>query len=149
MMRLPALLLLSLGWAAPLTARQQAPGRIRPRPAEGREPEIPPPSIREYKPRSTLVVPVHLVPRARYPLVDIHGHPPALNYAPVIEQVGEAMDSLNLRVMVNANGSSGDRLTQQLDAVRSSRYRDRFVMFTTLDLRNVGPGPGETIRHPP
>src|SRR5262245_12491444 len=32
------------------------PGQIRPRPAEGRAPEFPPPNIRDYKPRSTLVV---------------------------------------------------------------------------------------------
>ena len=145
MPRLSALLLLALAWAPPLAARQQSPGQIRPRPAEGREPEFPPPNIREYKPRSTLVVPVHLVPRARYPVVDIHGHPPTLNSASVIEQVGAAMDSLNLRVMVNANGSSGARLTEQLDAVRASRYRDRFVIFTTLDLRSVGPGSGARI----
>jgi len=91
------------------------------------------------------VVPVHLVPRARFPVVDIHGHPPALTSAEVINQVGAAMDSLNLRVMVNASGSSGDRLTRQLEAVRASSYRDRFVMFTTLDLRDVGPGSGARI----
>ena len=32
------------------------PGQVRPRPAEGRDPEFPLPDIREYKPRSTLVV---------------------------------------------------------------------------------------------
>jgi len=117
----------------------------RPRPGEGREPEFPPPSILEYKPRSTLVVPAHLVPRARFPVVDFHGHPPALVSDEAIDRVGAAMDSLNLRVMVNASGSSGDRLTSQIAAVRASRYRDRFVMFTTLNLRDVGPGSGARI----
>jgi predicted TIM-barrel fold metal-dependent hydrolase len=55
------------------------------------------------------------------------------------------MDQLNLRIMVNASGSSGEALTQQINAVRASRYKDRFVMFTTLDLRNVGPGSGKAI----
>jgi len=122
-----------------------APGQIRPRPAEGRDPEFPLPNIREYKPRSTLVVPVHLVPRARFPAVDFHGHPPALTTAEIINRVGEAMDSLNLRVMVNASGSSGERLKQQLAAVGASRYKDRFVMFTALNLRDVGPGSGARI----
>lgn len=131
--------------SAPLAARQQSPGQIRPRPAEGREPEFPPPNIREYKPRSTLVAPVHLVPRAKFPAVDLHGHPPALTSAEVINRVGAAMDSLNLQVMVNASGSSGSRLTQQIEAVRASRYKDRFVMFTTLNLREVGPGSGAKI----
>jgi uncharacterized protein len=122
-----------------------ATAQQRSRPGEGRRPEFPPPSITEYKPRSTLVVPVHLVPRAKYPVVDIHGHPPSLLSDDVINGVGQAMDALNLQVMVNANGSSGDRLTSQLAAVRASRYKDRFVIFTTLDLRNVGPGSGAKI----
>lgn len=131
--------------AAPATAQQPTPGQIRPRPAEGRDPEFPPPNIREYKPRSTLVVPVHLVPRAKFPAIDFHGHPPALTSPEIINRVGAAMDSLNLRVMVNASGSSGDRLKQQLAAVAASRYKDRFVMFTTLNLRDVGPGSGAKI----
>lgn len=126
-------------------AQQLGPGQVRPRPGEGREPEFPPPTIVQYHPRSTLVVPAHPVPRARYPVIDIHGHPPALLSDAVIDQVGAAMDSLNLRVMVNANGSSGDRLTGQLAAIEASRYRDRFVVFTTLDLRGVGPGSGARI----
>ena len=127
-------------------AQQPAtPGQIRPRPAEGREPEFPAPNIREYKPRSTLVVPVHMVPRARFPAIDFHGHPPALTSADIINRVGTAMDSLNLAVMVSANGSSGDRLTQQLAAIRASKYQDRFVVFTGLNLRDVGPGSGAKI----
>jgi predicted TIM-barrel fold metal-dependent hydrolase len=126
-------------------AQQLGPGQVRPRPGEGRDPEFPPPSILEYQPRSTLVVPAHMVPRARFPVVDIHGHPPALVSDDAINRVGAAMDSLNLRVMVNASGSSGDRLTGQIAAVKASRYQDRFVMFTTLNLRDVGPGSGATI----
>jgi predicted TIM-barrel fold metal-dependent hydrolase len=55
------------------------------------------------------------------------------------------MDSLNLQVMVNASGSSGERLAGQIAAVQASRYQDRFVMFTTLNLRDVGPGSGARI----
>ena len=124
---------------------QQSPGLIRPRPAEGREPELTPPSIREYKPRSTLVVPQHPVPRAKFPVVDIHGHPPLLSGPEVVERVVDSMDPLNLRVMVNANGTSGERLTQALQAVRASKYSDRMVIFTALNLRDVGPGSGRKI----
>ncbi len=140
-----ALLVVSVLASASALAQQLGPGQVRPRPGEGRQPELPPPSIIEYQPRSTLIVPVHMVPRARFPVVDIHGHPPALLSDEVINRVGGAMDSLNLQVMVNASGSSGDRLTGQIQAVRASRYKDRFVMFTTLNLRNVGPGSGRMI----
>lgn len=126
-------------------AQQLGPGQLRPRPGEGREPEFPPPSIIQYEPRSTLVVPAHPVPRAKFPVVDFHGHPPALVSDEAINPVGSAMDSLNVRVMVNASGSSGERLAGQIAAVNASRYKDRFVMFTTLNLRDVGPGSGARI----
>jgi len=137
-------------WLAALVASALLPATAtaqqnRARPGQGRQPEFPPPSITEYHPRSTLVVPEHSVPRAKFPVIDIHGHPPRLTSEEAIDRVGRAMDSLNLQVMVNANGSSGDLLRAQLEAVRDSRYRNRFVMFTTLDLRNVGPGSGARI----
>jgi len=46
---------------------------------QSRESTLPPPSITEYQPRSTLVVPAHEVPRAKFPVVDFHGHPPNLS----------------------------------------------------------------------
>jgi predicted TIM-barrel fold metal-dependent hydrolase len=140
MLRTLPLLLLC---AAPLLAQQ--PVTLRPRPGTGREPEFPPPTILEYKPRSTLVVPAHPVPRAKFPVIDIHGHPPRLDSPEAIETVVKALDQLNVQVMVNASGTSGERLTAQLEAVKASRHRDRFVMFTTVDLRNVGPGSGQKI----
>jgi len=121
------------------------PALAQGRPGDGRTPEFPPPSIVDYHPRSTLVVPVHMVPRAKYPAVDIHGHPPTLLSPDIVNRVGAAMDALNLQVMVNATPSSGERLVQQLAAVRASKYPDRFVMFASLDLRNVGPGSGAKI----
>ena len=106
---------------------------------------IPAPTITEYKPRSTLVVPEHKVPRAKFPVVDIHGHPGRLTSAEAIRSVVSAMDRLNLRVMVQANPSSGDGLKQQIDAVKAAGVADRFVFFASLDFRNVGPGSGARI----
>ena len=113
--------------------------------AQDRQPTIPPPSIIEYRPQSTLVVPTHEVPRAAFPVVDFHGHPPNLSSREAIEQVVAAMDELNLQVMVQARPSSGARLTQQIEAVREAGYADRFVFFASLDLDDVGPGSGERI----
>ena len=112
---------------------------------QSRTPQIPPPTILEYKPQSTLVVPEHEVPRAKFPAVDFHGHPPALNSANTIQSVVTAMDELNLQVMVQARGSSGASLTRQIQAVRAAGMQDRFVFFTTVDLRSVGPGSGTRI----
>ena len=57
-------------------------------------PTIPPPTITEYNPRSTLVVPEHEVPHAKFPAVDLHGHPPTLNNPEAINLVISAMDEL-------------------------------------------------------
>jgi len=110
-----------------------------------REPTVPPPSITEYKPRSTLVVPEHPVPRAKFPAVDFHGHPPALENPETVRQVVAAMDRLNLQVMVQAPAGSGERLRRQMGGVRAAGHEDRFVFFTSLDLSNVGPGSGARI----
>jgi uncharacterized protein len=110
-----------------------------------RQPTIPPPTIIEYKPHSTLVVPEHKVPRAKFPVVDFHGHPPNLSSAETIKRVIAAMDSLNIQVMVQAMPSSGERLKAQIDAVKAAGYADRFVFFASLDFRSVGPGSGAKI----
>jgi predicted TIM-barrel fold metal-dependent hydrolase len=137
--------LLAVLLLASIVAGQQprTPGQIVPRPDEGLTPELPLPDIREYRPRSTLVVPEHPVPRAKYPVVDIHGHPPTLTSPEVVGRVVDAMNAINLGVMVNASGASGDRLRQSLDAIRASGQRDRLVMFTNISVQNVGPGYGQ------
>ncbi len=109
------------------------------------EPRLPPPSITEYRPRSTLVVPEHVVPRAKFPAVDFHGHPPDLSSPETVRQVVAAMDELNLQVMVQARPSSGERLTRQIEGVRAAGFEDRFVFFASLDLASVAPGSGERI----
>ena len=126
-------------------AQQLPPGQIRPRPAEGREPEFPQPKIREYHPRSTLVVPEHPVPKAKFPVIDFHHHPPQSMSVEDVNRVGDAMAGLNLGLMINANATSSARIKPALDAIAASRYKGRMVMFTGLDLRNVGPGSGQRI----
>ena len=110
-----------------------------------RGPSLPPPTIVEYQPTSTLVVPEHEVPRAKFPAVDFHGHPPNLSSAEAVDEVVAAMDDLNLQVMVQARPSSGQRLISQIEGVRAAGHADRFVFFASLDLRNVEPGSGARI----
>ena len=111
-----------------------------------REPESPAPTIREYKPQSTLVVSAHPVPRAKFPAVDMHGHPPPLTSPEAVQSVVRAMDSLNLRIMV-VTGNPGriprDQMLQDLEVLRTSPHRDRFAVFANIDFRNVGPGFGQ------
>jgi len=121
----------------------QGPGQIRPRPAQGREPELKPPTIREYKPKSTLVAPRHPVPHAKFPVIDIHSHQPTPISNDEFARVAKGMDDNNLRVLVNLSGSYGDRLRDGLEAIRKSSYSDRMVLFANINFREpVGPGFG-------
>jgi predicted TIM-barrel fold metal-dependent hydrolase len=135
-----AIALSLLGWRS---LQAQAPGQLRPRPAEGRQPDLPLPNIREYKPKSTLVVPEHPLPRAKFPVVDIHSHHPAPISQEMYKQVVTAMDQQNIQVIVNLSGGWGDRLRQGLDAIKNSPYPDRMVLFANIDFTGVGPGFGE------
>jgi len=141
-----ALIALGVVSLAVVAAQQQLPpGQIRPRPAEGREPEFPQPKIREYHPRSTLVVPQHPVPKAKFPVIDFHHHPPFSMTVNDVNTVGDAMAPLNLGLMINANATPSERLKPAMDAIAASRYKGKMVMFVGLDLRNVGPGSGKKI----
>ncbi|HEV3139465.1 MAG TPA: amidohydrolase family protein [Vicinamibacterales bacterium] len=128
--------------AVPLLIAQQPPGQVRPRPAEGREPELKQPTIREYKPKSTLAVPEHPVPRAKYPVIDIHSHQPTPISVAEFDRVIKGMEDNNLRLLVNLSGSSGDRLRRGIEAIRSNPHRDRMVLFANVDFGRVGPGWG-------
>jgi uncharacterized protein len=119
------------------------PGQVRPRPAEGRQPEWPAPSITEYQPISTLVVPQHVVPRAKFPVVDIHSHHATPITPEQYAKVVHALDENNIRLIVNLSGSWGDRLRQGLAAIKNSPSPGRMFLFANVDFTGVAPGFGE------
>jgi predicted TIM-barrel fold metal-dependent hydrolase len=94
-------------------------------------------SFEEYEPRSTLVVPQHPVARAKYPFIDSHNHQDTDLSEAAVEELVRAMDALNMRVMVNLSGGSGDELA---GAVRSfkGRYPKRFAVFANVDFNGIG-----------
>ena len=86
------------------------------------KPATPPPSIVDYRPKSTVVAdPIIPSPRAKFPVVDIHNHTRIT--AENIEQMIKEMDALNLRVMVNLSGGSGDRLRERPGDPRAAGIR--------------------------
>jgi uncharacterized protein len=100
-------------------------------------PEFPPPSIVDYRPKSSLVVEEHPVPRAKFPVIDIHSH-----VQPTPESIGQLvreMDALNLRLLV-INSASGERMTNLLEVIRTAGYAERFSVMANVDFSNVGPG---------
>lgn len=120
---------------------QCPPGTTEIRPRLCRAPETPAPSILDYRPHSTLVTAEHIVQKAKYPAIDYHGHPQDLIYsADGLKRLGAALDSINVRVMVSADNTSGARLQQALDAIRASGMKDRVRVLAGIDFRNVGSG---------
>jgi predicted TIM-barrel fold metal-dependent hydrolase len=116
------------------------PGTTETRPGTCQAPELPPPSIVDYRPRSTLVSEENLVPKAKFPAIDIHGHPPPLTSAAAIESVVKVMDEINLGMMIVANNVSGSRLTDTIAAIAASPHKNRFRVLAGVSFRDVGPG---------
>jgi predicted TIM-barrel fold metal-dependent hydrolase len=116
------------------------PGTTLARPNQCRTPEFPAPSILDYRPKSTLVVEEHLVPRAKYPVVDVHNHTSIT--ANNLDQMIADMDALNLQVLVNLSGGSDpNSVKTKVDFIRSSPYPDRFRVFANVSWDGAG-GPG-------
>ena len=118
------------------------PGMTEVRPRNCQAPTMTAPSILDYRPRSTLIAPAHPVPKAKFPVIDYHGHPGSqISSAEGLEELGNALDALNIRLMVAANNISGAQLRERLALVKaSSRMKDRVRILTGIDFRNVGPG---------
>ncbi len=117
------------------------PGMTVIRPERCQAPEFPPPSIVDYRPKSTLVTAAHLVPKAKFPAIDFHGHPGQLvTSSEGLASLAASLDALNVRVMLSADNASGDRLTRTLEAIKNSPQKDRVRVLAGVNFSNVGPG---------
>jgi predicted TIM-barrel fold metal-dependent hydrolase len=85
---------------------------------------------------------VHMVPKAKYPAIDFHGHPQGLlSSQDGLNRMGNSLDSLNVRMMISADNMSGDRLKTALANVKASpRMKDRVRILAGINFQNVGPG---------
>ena len=99
------------------------------------------PTIEEYNPKSTLVTKEHKPERAKFPFIDIHSH--HWNPTPEhVDQLVKEMDTINLRVLVNLSGGSGEELRKTVAAMKG-RYPDRFVVFANPSYEDINaPGYG-------
>jgi predicted TIM-barrel fold metal-dependent hydrolase len=118
------------------------PGTTLVRVGQCQAPEWPAPSIVDYRPKSTLVVAEHPVPRAKFPVVDIHSHTGPT--AQTIDRLIGEMDALNIRVLNNLSGGYGAELKQRIEYIRSTKYANRFTLFANglNGFRDVEPGYG-------
>jgi predicted TIM-barrel fold metal-dependent hydrolase len=93
----------------------------------------------KYDPLSTLVVPEHPVTRSKFPFIDVHNHQfsmPTMDLGTLVKD----MDRLNMAVMVNLSGQSGDAIRNSVTNIKA-HYPKRFIVFANVDFRGVG-GPG-------
>ena len=117
------------------------PGTTEVRPRSCQAPSLPIPSIVDYRPKSTLVTAEHKMPKAKFPAIDYHGHPGRLVDTPDgLTSLVASLDTLNVRVMVSADETSGNALTSVLERIRTSSARDRLRVLAGIDFRGVGPG---------
>ena len=96
-------------------------------------------TLENFRPQSMLAVPVHHLPRAKFPVVDVHVHPRIrLHHSP--EQLDEfvrTMDAHNIALCVSLDGGLGTALDEHMAYVWT-KYRDRFVIFANIDWRGDG-----------
>lgn len=88
-------------------------------------------AVSDFQPKSMLVVPEHKVPRAKYPVLDMHTHVGGALRRPGLQvrQIVSWMDELNLRTLVNLTGGFGDALKRNVAGLDAA-YPGRFLNCT-------------------
>ena len=89
-----------------------------------------------YNPVSTLVVPGKEITRAKFPFIDVHNHQGRMPDMDLSTLTAE-MDKMNMKVMVNLSGNSGDRIVQSAKNIKD-HYPNRFIVFANINFRDIG-----------
>lgn len=89
-----------------------------------------------YNPQSTLVVPGTEISKAAYPFIDVHSHQREMGTMDLSRLIAD-MDRMNMAIMVNLSGGSGDRLLKAVENI-NKHYPNRFVVFANVDFNGVG-----------
>ena len=108
--------------------------------------------IESYNPKSTLVVPQHLISKAKYPFIDVHNHQWEMPDQDLKSLLTD-MNSLNMVAMVNLSGRSfdifhddygGDRMQNAgVDKLNRSllnvknNANGRILIFTNIDFSGI------------
>jgi predicted TIM-barrel fold metal-dependent hydrolase len=89
-----------------------------------------------YNPPSSLVVPEHNTGRAKFPFIDVHNHQnnmPSQNIGNLLSE----MDKLNMKIMVNLSGRSGEYLASAVKNVRQTNAK-RLIVFANISFTGIG-----------
>ena len=87
--------------------------------------------LKDYAPRPMLKVEANFVERAKFPVIDFHGHLGRAAPGPTIK----IMDACNVRMIVDFDGRYGDRFKRQKE--KYSGHPGRFIHFARLNWKTV------------
>jgi len=90
----------------------------------------------KYNPTSTLVVTEHKVTKAKFPFIDVHNHQfsmPTMDLSTLTKE----MDKLNMAVMVNLSGQTGEKIRQSVKNIKDN-FPKRFIVFANVEFNGVG-----------
>lgn len=96
--------------------------------------------LKDFDPQPMVHLPVHEVPRAKFPVIDVHNH---VNDAGGIHdeamdpaEVVRIMDAANVKKIVILTGKWGEKLQGVLDQMVKA-YPDRFMVFEQIDYGKI------------
>ncbi len=89
-----------------------------------------------YNPPSTLITSQHIVTKAKYPFIDIHNHQWNMG-SKDLEELTSVMDTVNMAVMINLSGGSGESLKKSVENIKTTAPR-RFVIFANINFEKIG-----------
>jgi hypothetical protein len=80
--------------------------------------------------------PEHKVTRSKFPFIDVHNHQfgmPTQDLNVLLKD----MDKLNMKVMVNLSGQSGETLQKSINNIRTNAPK-RFIVFANPNFNGIG-----------
>src|ERR1700758_655359 len=86
--------------------------------------------LKDYRPQSIYKIPVTLVPKAKYPVIDVHSHPYAKT-AQEIDQWVRTMDAVGVEKTLILTMSTGAEFDETQK--KYSQYPDRFEPWCGFD----------------
>jgi predicted TIM-barrel fold metal-dependent hydrolase len=95
--------------------------------------------LRDWEPRSMLVVKATEVPKPAFPVIDVHNHlggGKAYLAPERVKRYLEEMDAAGVRAVVNLDGGWGDRLEETL-AVLDEAHPGRFLTYALVNFDGV------------
>ncbi len=96
--------------------------------------------LKDFDPKPMLHMPSHEVPRAKFPVIDIHNHvndPGGIHSEEIRPaEVVRRMDQANVEKIVILTGLWGEKLQGVIDTMVKP-YPDRFIVFAQIDFSRI------------